>query len=310
MPLPKLRVLDLFSGIGGFALGMERAGMETVAFCEVNEWCRENALKRNWANVPIFPDVKSLCRRTHMNLEELGKDYDPDYVECAIHRGIDFGECDCIGTDQFLDTYGGIDVITAGVPCQPASIIGQRKGAEDSRWLWPDTFRVINELNPTWVVCENPTGILSLDNGDRFAEIIEEFSQAGYDVWWETIPASAVGGGHRRERTWFVAYSVDAGLERHPRLLQYGDQSRREFKNPIGRITPESFFPTRNSQWWWKDQSPIPIVVDGVSDPAFWKEAVIATGNAVVPQIPEVIGRGIIAMEEALDAAYFMKHKQ
>ena len=308
--MEKLKVLDLFSGIGGFSLGLERAGMETVAFCEVNEWCRENALKRNWPDVPTFDDVKTMCRRIYMNLDETGQEYDNDYVECAIHTGEDFGECECIGTDQFLDTFGGIDVITAGVPCQPASIIGKRKGVEDSRWLWPDTFRIINELQPTWVICENPTGILSLDRGDRFAEIVQSFYEAGYALWWETIPTSAVGGGHRRERTWFIAYFVDSGLERHPRLLQYGDKSRREFKNQIGRFAQESVFPIRNSERWWEDQSPVPIVVDGVSDPAFWKQAVIATGNAVVPQIPEAIGRSIIAMEEALDAAYYLQHPE
>jgi len=292
-----LRLLDLFSGIGGFSLGLERAGgFITVAFCEINKWCDENALSLNWPNVPNLQDIRILCRRIHHNLDETGAEYDPDFVECAIHRGIDFGECACIGTDQFLDTFGDIDIITAGVPCQPASIIGKREGAEDSRWLWPDTFRVIEELHPRWVVCENPTGLLTLDGGERFDEILKGFSEAGYDVWWETIPASAVGGGHRRERVWLIAYSGGTGLERYS-----GDGEEQRKEEQGGPVTPTSIFPARDSELWWKDKSPVPIVVDGISDPAFWKEAVIATGNAVVPQIPEIIGRAIMAIDRGLD---------
>jgi len=293
-----MKVLDLFSGIGGFSLGLERAGFETVAFCEFNDWCDENALKRNWPDVPNLKDVTKLCRRIHHLLDENGEtEYDPDYLPCKRCGGVDYGECDCIGTDQFIDTYGNVDVITAGVPCQPASIIGKRKGNQDGRWLWPDTFRVIEELMPTWVICENPTGLLTLDGGDRFGEIIKRFQQTGYGVWWETIPASAVGGGHRRERVWLVAYSGSEGLEGYAGDGDTLNRQEREKTGEAGSASQKTIFPLRDSERWWEDQSPVPIVVDGVSDPAFWKEAVIATGNAVVPQIPELIGRAIMEIE-------------
>lgn len=289
-----MKHLDLFSGIGGFALAARWAGIETVAFCEINDWPSENALNRNWPEIPNLKDVTKLCRRIHHNLDETGQEYDPDYVECS-RCGIEYGDCECIETDQFTDTYGGVDLITAGVPCQPASIIGKRKGAEDSRWLWPDTFRVIEELMPTWVVCENPTGLLTLDGGDRFSEIIERFSQAGYVCWWETIPASAVGGSHRRERVWIIAYSGGQGLEGHARHGNTHNRQEREETSTTGSITQKIILPVRDSSRWWKDQSPVPIVVDGVSDPAFWKEAVIATGNAIVPQVAYEILRCIKA---------------
>jgi len=289
-----MRHLDLFSGIGGFALAAQCAGFETVAFCEVNEWCDENALKRNWPNIPNLKDVTKLCRRIHHCLDETGDEYDPDYVACQRCEGVDFGDCDCIGTDQFLDTYMGIDLITAGVPCQPASIIGKRKGVEDSRWLWPDTFRIIEELMPTWVVCENPTGLLTLDGGDRFGEIIQRFQQAGYSVWWETIPASAVGGGHRRERVWIVAYSGSEGLEGHTGDGNTLDGQKREEASETRSTAQKIILPLRNSERWWEDQSPVPIVVDGVSDPSFWKEAVIATGNAIVPQVAYEILKSVL----------------
>ena len=290
-----MKHLDLFSGIGGFKLAAEWAGIETVAFCEVNDWCDKNALSRNWPDIPNLKDVTKLCRRIYHLMEANGEiEYDPDYLECNI-CGVDYGECDCIGTDQFLDTYGGIDLITAGVPCQPASLVGKRKGAEDSRWLWPDAFRVIEELMPTWVVCENPTGLLTLDGGDRFSEIIERFQQTGYSVWWETIPASAVGGGHRRERVWIIAYSGSPGLEGYSGNGNPQHGQEREGEGEAGSAAQKVVFPLRDSSGWWKDKSPVPVVVDGVSDPAFWKAAVTATGNAIVPQVAYQILRCLIA---------------
>lgn len=281
-----IKHLDLFSGIGGFKLALEPY-CETIAFAEINKWCDENALRRNWPNVPNLGSVKQLCRRIHHNLDETGHEYDPDYVECSI-CGVDFGECGCIGTDQFVDTYGFPYIVTAGVPCQPASIIGKRKGAEDSRWLWPDTHRIVEELMPTVVICEQPTGILTLDKGDRFDEIIERFCQAGFCVWWETIPASAAGWGHRRERVWIIAYRGSEGLERHTRD---GKIEREEVANRPA--SPSIVPPARNSERWWQDQSPVPVVVNGVSDPAFWKQGVIATGNAVVPGVVRSIVQAI-----------------
>jgi len=256
-----VKVLDLFSGIGGFSLGLERAGMETVAFCEIDEWCQENALKLNWPNVEIYNDIRK------------------------------------INSEQFIEKHGRVDVVTSGTPCQPASIIGKRKGAEDSRWLWPDTLRIVEQLKPRWFVGENPTGLLTLDGGDRFGEIIERLSKAGYDCIWETIPASAVGGGHRRERVWIIAHASGERLERH---TGYGDNINEpgRFKAcTSGPTSQKTVFPVRDSERWWEDKSPVPIVVDGVSDPSFWKQAVIATGNAVVPQIPEMIGRAIMEIE-------------
>src|SRR6185369_9473144 len=108
-----MKVLDLFSGIGGFSLGLERAGMQTIAFCEIDPYCRA-VLAKHWPSVPIFTDVRTLCRRTWMNEPE----DDENYVECTIHREQDFGDCPCIGTDQFLEEVGIVDLICGGFPCQ------------------------------------------------------------------------------------------------------------------------------------------------------------------------------------------------
>jgi DNA (cytosine-5)-methyltransferase 1 len=277
-----IKHVDLFSGIGGFKIAAEQvwgSDLETLCFCEINPFC-QNVLKQNWPNVPIIDNVKTLCRRIFHNLDDLQADYDPDFVECAIHRGEDYGECSCIGTDQFIDEYGSPDILTAGVPCQPSSIIGRRQGDSDSRWLWPDTFRIIEKLKPTWIICEQPPGILTLEKGRYFSEIIARFSETGYDVWWETLPASAIGAGHRRERTFIVAHSSDERLERHT-----GDGKIERKKITDRPASQANIFPIRDSEFWWRDKCPIPVVVDGISNRSFWKESIIATGNAIVPQV-------------------------
>lgn len=114
--------LDLFSGIGGFALGLRMAGgFETVAFCESDKFCHQ-VLNRHWPDVPIFDDIKTLK-----------------------------------GTD-----VGTIGIVTGGAPCQPFSVAGKQGGTADNRYLWPEMFRVIQETNPNWVIFENVPGIINM----------------------------------------------------------------------------------------------------------------------------------------------------
>ncbi len=117
----KLKVLDLFSGIGGFSLGLERTcGFETVAFCEIEEY-PQKVLAKHWPNVPIFDDVRKL---------------------------------DATG-------LGRIDCVVGGFPCQPWSLAGKRKGTEDNRDLWPEMLRVITDAQPQWVIGENVRGFIN-----------------------------------------------------------------------------------------------------------------------------------------------------
>jgi DNA (cytosine-5)-methyltransferase 1 len=116
-------VLDLFSGIGGFSLGLERAGMETVAFCENDKFCQK-VLAKHWPDVPV-----------HNNIEELdGREY-----------------------------KGTVDLICGGFPCQPFSVAGGQRGKEDDRALWPEMLRVIREVEPLWVIGENVPGIINME---------------------------------------------------------------------------------------------------------------------------------------------------
>tara|TARA_R110001592_G_scaffold87315_1_gene257973 strand:- start:39 stop:974 length:936 start_codon:yes stop_codon:yes gene_type:complete len=160
-----VRVLDLFSGIGGFSLGLERAGMETVAFCEYDKKCRQ-VLKKHWPDVPQYEDVRTLTK------EQLDND------------GI---------TD--------IGLICGGYPCQPFSTAGKRQGEADDRALWKEYFRLVKEIRPTWVIAENVAGHISMGIDNVLADLEGE----DYAVQTFVIPACAVGAYHRRDRVWIVA---------------------------------------------------------------------------------------------------------
>ena len=119
--MKKLKVLDLFSGIGGFSLGLERTGgFETVAFCEIEKF-PQKVLRKHWPEVPIFEDVRKL---------------------------------DATG-------FGRIDCVVGGFPCQPWSLAGERKGTEDDRDLWKEMLRVITDAKPQWVIGENVRGFVN-----------------------------------------------------------------------------------------------------------------------------------------------------
>lgn len=160
-------VLDLFSGIGGFSLGLERAGFQTAAFCEINPFCHA-VLRKHWPTVPIFGDVRALS------------------AESLSAAGI-----------------GAIDLICGGYPCQPFSAAGKRRGEADDRHLWPEMFRLICELRPTWIIGENVAGHITMGLDD----VLSDLENAGYTARAFVIPACAVGAPHRRERVWIVAHS-------------------------------------------------------------------------------------------------------
>ena len=117
-----MRHLDLFSGIGGFALAAKWAGINTIAFCEIESYAQK-VLKKNFPDVPIFSNICKLKRR---------------------------------------DIDGTVDIITGGFPCQPFSVAGRKKGTQDDRDLWPEMFRVIQEFKPTWVIGENVANFTSM----------------------------------------------------------------------------------------------------------------------------------------------------
>ena len=158
-----MRVLDLFSGIGGFSLGLESLGMETVAFCEMDVFCQK-VLKKHWPNVPIHSDIKELD----------GHEY-----------------------------RGAVELICGGFPCQPFSVAGEQRGAEDDRALWPEMLRVICEVQPTWVIGENVSGIINME----LDNVLSDLEAEGYAAQTFVIPACSVDAKHRRDRVWIIAHA-------------------------------------------------------------------------------------------------------
>ena len=188
---------SLFSGIGGAELAASWMGWTNVFHCEIQEFQRK--VLEYW-----FPNS--------ISYEDITK------------------------TD-FTEWRGRIDVLTGGFPCQPFSVAGKRKGAEDNRYLWGEMLRAIRQIQPTWVVGENVNGILSMvqpcnavkvgRTDDLFEEnyiyrkeqqftidvICEDFEHAGYSVQPIVVPACAVGAPHRRDRVWIIAHRADTGAK-------------------------------------------------------------------------------------------------
>ena len=166
----KLKVLDLFSGLGGFSLGLERTGhFETVAFCD-NDKFSKLILDKHWKGKKVYEDVREITK------------------EKLIADGIEIP-----------------DVVTGGFPCQPFSVAGKQKGTSDDRHLWPEMFRIIKALQPRIVLGENVRGIVNIQDGMVFETVCTNLEDEGYEVQAFNIPAAGVGAPHRRERIWFIA---------------------------------------------------------------------------------------------------------
>lgn len=269
-------VLDLFSGIGWMSLAAEWAGFKVLAHAEVNPYCRR-VLSAHWPDTPNLGDVTKLCRRLYdCELEE----YDTAGIAWCPRCDEDFGDCECIGADQFTDEYGRPDVIAAGVPCQPASLIGSRRGTGDERWLWPDVIRVMRELRPGFGLFENPAAILTLESGRAFSGILGELAAIGYDAFWECVPAATVGAGHQRERVWLVAADADGeGLEGYAGNGQ--DRRHPESHRPTA---PPYLLNRKCDRPQWYSESRIQPVVDGISGRVA-RTKLTAIGNSLVPHV-------------------------
>lgn len=193
---------SLFSGIGGFDLAAEWVGWKNVFHCEINEFCAQ-ILKYHFPNADHYEDIK---------------------------------------TTDFTKWRGKINVLSGGFPCQPFSLAGRRKGAEDDRYLWPQMLRAIQEIKPDWVVGENVAGIITMVQPGKAVElgrsatlfgedykdeeiqqqyvietVCQDLEHSGYSIQPILIPACAVGAPHRRDRVWFIANRTDTGAE----SLQY-----------------------------------------------------------------------------------------
>jgi DNA (cytosine-5)-methyltransferase 1 len=194
-----MNVLDLFSGIGGFSLGLERAGMRTVAFCESDEYCRA-VLRRHWPDVPVWDDVRTLTFHEGRLAADTIKRRILEATEvCAGREGA--GILGSTNEHQCTPVY--IDVICGGFPCQDISVAGKGAGIAGERSiLWKEFARIIGEVRPRYIIVENVAALL----GRGLSVVLGDLAALGYDAEWHCIPACAVGAPHRRDRVWIVAY--------------------------------------------------------------------------------------------------------
>jgi DNA (cytosine-5)-methyltransferase 1 len=161
-----MRHIGLFEGIGGFSLAARWAGWHTVAWCEINDFCKK-VLSFHFPKAEKHDDIRK--------------------TDFTIYRG----KC---------------DILTGGFPCQPFSVAGKQLGTEDERHLWPEMLRAIREVQPRWIVGENVGGILNWNGGMVFEQVHIDLENEGYEVQSFVLPACAVNAPHRRDRVWFVAH--------------------------------------------------------------------------------------------------------
>ncbi len=299
-----MRSLDLFSGIGGMALGLERAGFELAALCEIGPYC-QTILKKHWPNIYLHNDVRTL-----------------DYIKPGSEPD-DWILYDTQNEHEI--TRGAIDLICGGFPCQPFSVAGNRAGAKDNRHVWPEMLRLIKAIRPTWVLGENVIGFIRMALDD----VCLDLENTGYTTQTFVIPACGVGAIHRRERVWILAHTEytrwDAaaqsgsnapsvcnnkkGAERAVELegicpaANVADAARSGLEGHAGdgQVTRKGASPTRFvtasslSRDWEPCGSPVmpPLCHrnNGVPDRVARLKAL---GNTVMPQIPELLGRAII----------------
>lgn len=187
--------IDLFSGIGGFALAAQWAGFKTIAFVEIEPYAQE-VIKANFG--AITPDSIRAGRCKLRGAESAQPE------QSAL-------ECDSpILISDIRRMWGypfrGATLLTGGFPCQPFSQAGKRRGKEDNRYLWPEMLRVIHEARPAWVLGENVAGIITMEL-DR---VLSDLEGEGYAVQSLVIPACSVDAKHRRDRVWIVAHDASA----------------------------------------------------------------------------------------------------
>jgi DNA (cytosine-5)-methyltransferase 1 len=253
---------SLFSGIGGFDLAAEYMGWENVFHCEINPFCRK-ILKYYWPNAKSYENIQT--------------------TDFTIYR------------DR-------IQILTGGFPCQPYSSAGKRLGKADTRHLWPNMLRAINEIKPRYVVGENVRGLTNWSNGMVFNEVCAEMEDIGYQVAPYLIPACATNAPHRRERIWFIAYANNKNERKKTNDRKWKNKKQKSnnghnLRDNIGSIIEKreiAKFKKYKYNYWEKFPTVNPICtgndglskkLDGITFHKWREETLKGCGNAIVPQV-------------------------
>jgi len=169
--------------------------MRCIGQVEIDPYCLA-VLERHWPDVPRWKDVRKFCRRIY-DCEPENEDGEVICQRCNT----EFGECECVGTDQFMDEHGFPELICGGFPCQPVSVAGRNLQDKDPRWLWPEFARIIDQIRPAWVLAENVLGLRTRG----YDGVAGDLEGLGYTVRAIVVGAEHVGAPHRRHRVWIVA---------------------------------------------------------------------------------------------------------
>lgn len=303
--------IDLFSGIGGFALAADYVfGEVEHTFVEIDPFCQA-VLKKHWPESEIHGDIKTF---TNTSSDRLAGGGAPATIEEGREpRSEQSGEL-------ARRSKRPHSLLTGGFPCQPFSAAGRRQGTADNRYLWPEMFRVIREFQPQWVIAENVGGLVTWNEGLVLEQVCTDLESENYEVQPLIIPAASVNAPHRRDRVWIIAHRSEQGwsgngIEGAGRsgfsggVRQDKDQNS-DAQNPdlkrsrgrmesdrqiLGSERPEA--EDARSSWsknWIEVAAELCSVDDGLpielgelklSKAGHRKEQLKAYGNAIVPQV-------------------------
>lgn len=200
-----MNFLDLFAGIGGFRLGMERAGHTCVGYCEIDKFARLS------------------------------------YQEIHDTKGeIDYKDITEVTNEEFRKLKGTVDVICGGFPCQAFSIAGKQLGFEDARGtLFYEIARAAKEIKPRYLLLENVRNLLSHDKGKTFTTMLTILDELGYDAEWQVLNSKNFGVPQNRERVFIIAHLRG---ECTSRVFPIRGENEKSNIKQIGNIvTTESF---------------------------------------------------------------------
>lgn len=280
-----MNYIDLFSGIGGFALGAYWAGMkfEHHYFSEVEPYCVELYQKRFPDAIPLG-DIRGIdCEKLadtklHGSLAADGEGKTPEPQKQTGENGV-------------RESQGGSGIpwiITGGFPCQDISVAGKGAGIKGSRsGLWTEYWRIIREIRPRYAIIENVSA-LTFRGLDR---VFSDLASIGYDAEWQDIRAEDMGAPHRRERIWIVAYPQRIGLE--------GVGAGRVFSSREGVFTTSNQGQTEeckraSNRNHWSIEPNVGRLAHGIPRRV---DRLRGLGNAILPQIAEMLFRQILGGE-------------
>lgn len=191
-----MKFIDLFAGIGGFRFGMESAGHECVAFCEIDKFARASykAIHNTEGEIELH-DITTV-------------------------------------TDDEIRAIGHVDAICGGFPCQAFSIAGHRRGFEDTRGtLFFEIARFASILKPKYLFLENVKGLLNHDKGNTFEVILSALDELGYDVEWQVLNSKDFGVPQNRERVFIIGHLRG---ERGRKIFPIGGENEKSSAERLG----------------------------------------------------------------------------